>query len=54
MRYVAGASDLLTVIILEEEALTAERNLIELQNAQLGNRIDLHRALGGDFGNGDG
>jgi len=33
VRYVAGASDMLTVIILEEEALTAERNLIELQNA---------------------
>ncbi|HXJ36771.1 MAG TPA: TolC family protein [Candidatus Eisenbacteria bacterium] len=49
-RYTAGASDMLTVIILESEALAAERNVIELQNAQLANRIDLHLALGGDFG----
>jgi multidrug efflux system outer membrane protein len=49
IRYTAGASALLTVLILQSLQLRSEANVIQLRNAQLANRINLHRALGGSF-----
>ena len=48
-QYKAGASDLLSVLQLQEAELAAEAELIKLHNAQLANRIQLHLALGGSF-----
>ena len=48
-RYVAGASDMLTVLQLEERYLTRQSTVIQLRNARLANRINLHLALGGSF-----
>jgi multidrug efflux system outer membrane protein len=48
-RYMAGASDMLTVLQLEERYLTSQSTVIQLRNAQLANRINLHLALGGGF-----
>jgi NodT family efflux transporter outer membrane factor (OMF) lipoprotein len=49
IRYTAGASDLLTVLILQTAQLRSEADVIQLRNAQLANRINLHLALGGSF-----
>lgn len=48
-RYKAGASDLLTVLELQLGQIHAQSEVIELRNAGLANRIDLHLALGGGF-----
>lgn len=48
-RYVAGSSDLLTLLIIQSEQLTSQADLIRLQNAQLANHINLHLAVGGSF-----
>ena len=48
-RYVAGAADMLTVLQLEERYLTSQSTVIQLHNAQLANRINLHLVLGGSF-----
>jgi multidrug efflux system outer membrane protein len=47
IRYTAGASDLLTLLILQREQIASQSNVIRLRGAQLANRIDLHLALGG-------
>jgi outer membrane protein, multidrug efflux system len=49
VQYKAGATDLLSVLQLQNDALGSEANLIKLRNARLANRIDLHLALGGSF-----
>jgi outer membrane protein TolC len=49
IRYTSGASDLLTVLILQAAQIESQSNVIKLRNAQLANRINLHLALGGGF-----
>jgi multidrug efflux system outer membrane protein len=41
--------DLLWVEQLQTEQLVVESNVIQLRNAQIANRIQLHLALGGSF-----
>jgi outer membrane protein TolC len=48
-RYAAGSSDLLTLLIVQNEQLASQSDLVKLQNAQLANRINLHLAVGGSF-----
>ena len=49
IRYVAGATDMLTLLQLEERRLTSQSTVIKLRNARLANRINLHLSLGGSF-----
>jgi multidrug efflux system outer membrane protein len=49
IRYQAGAGDLLSVLIMQEKALGSQSKVIQLRNARLANRINLHLALGGGF-----
>jgi outer membrane protein TolC len=49
IRFLSGAGDLLTVLLYQTAQLERHANVIELRNAQLANRIDLHLALGGSF-----
>ena len=49
LRYTAGSMDLLSVLQLQEGQIQSQAALIELRNAQLANRINLHLALGGSF-----
>ena len=49
IRYEAGTIDLLGLLILQEGAIESQIELIQLRNAELANRINLHLALGGSF-----
>jgi outer membrane protein, multidrug efflux system len=49
VKYEAGAVDMLSVLQLQEAQIESQRQLVELRNAQLANRIQLHLALGGGF-----
>ena len=49
LQYIAGSTDLLSVLQLQSDQIASQANLIKLRNAQLANRIDLHLALGGSF-----
>ena len=49
LRYVAGSMDLLSLLQLQAGLIQSQAALIELQNARLANRINLHLALGGSF-----
>jgi len=49
VQYQAGRRDLLWVEQLQTEQLVVESNVIQLRNAQIANRIQLHLALGGSF-----
>ena len=49
VQYQAGRRDLLWVEQLQTEQLAIESNVIQLRNAQIANRIQLHLALGGSF-----
>jgi outer membrane protein TolC len=49
IKYRYGTSDLLTVLLLQSELITQQIELIKLRFGLLGNRIDLHLALGGSF-----
>ena len=49
IRYVAGATDMLTVLQLEERQLSSQSKVIQLRSARLANRINLYLSLGGDF-----
>lgn len=49
IRYVAGAMDMLSVLQLQERLLDGQATVIQLRNALLANRINLHLALGGSF-----
>ena len=49
VQYQAGRRDLLWVEQLQSEQIVVESNVIQLRNAQIANRIQLHLALGGSF-----
>ncbi len=49
VKYMAGAMDMLSVLQLQERLLESQAMLIQLRNALLVNRINLHLALGGGF-----
>jgi multidrug efflux system outer membrane protein len=49
VQYQAGRRDLLWVEQLRTEQLAAEEHVIQLRNAQIANRIQLHLVLGGSF-----
>ncbi len=49
-RYVAGMGDILSILALERTVLETESAVMALQRARIDNRIDLHLALGGSFG----
>jgi len=48
-QYQAGRRDLLWVEQLQTQQLDVESSVIQLRNAQIANRIQLHLALGGSF-----
>jgi len=47
--YLAGLTDIVTVLESQRRVFDARRALLELQNLRLQNRIDLYLALGGEF-----
>jgi NodT family efflux transporter outer membrane factor (OMF) lipoprotein len=49
VQYRTGRRDLLWVEQLQAEQLAVEEHVIQLRNAQIANRIQLHLALGGGF-----
>jgi len=49
LRYKAGTMDLLSVLQLQAGEIESQAILIQLRNAQLTNRIELHLVLGGSF-----
>jgi len=49
VQYQAGRRDLLWVEQLQTDQLAVKSNVIQLRNAQVANRIQLHLALGGSF-----
>ena len=49
IKYTYGTTDLFLVLQLQQEQLTEQINLIKLRYALIGNRINLHLALGGGF-----
>jgi NodT family efflux transporter outer membrane factor (OMF) lipoprotein len=49
IQYKAGATDLLSVLQLQADQIASAIRVIQLRNAQLANRINLHLALGGSF-----
>ena len=49
IQYKAGSMDLLSVLQLQQAQIGSQAELIQLRNAQLANRINLHLALGGSF-----
>ena len=49
LKYMAGAMDMLSVLQLQERLLDSQSKLIQLRNALLANRINLHLAVGGSF-----
>lgn len=51
-RYLAGLGDYLTILESQRRAFLAESRLLSLRALLLSNRVDLHLALGGDFGPG--
>ena len=49
IKYRYGTTDLFLVLQLQQEQITQQINLIKLRYALIGNRINLHLALGGGF-----
>src|SRR5688572_9934618 len=49
VRYKVGATDLLSVLDLQNRLLNAQLDLVVVRNERLANRIGLHLALGGGF-----
>jgi outer membrane protein, multidrug efflux system len=49
IQYKAGATDLLSVLQLQADQIVSQVRVIQLRDAQLANRINLHLALGGSF-----
>jgi outer membrane protein, multidrug efflux system len=49
IKYRYGTTDLFSVLQLQQEQITQQIDLIKLNYALLGNRINLHLALGGSF-----
>ena len=50
MQYEAGALDFLSVLQLQTRTLNSQITLVRIQNTWLAQRVDLHLALGGSFG----
>jgi outer membrane protein, multidrug efflux system len=53
-RYRAGVADFFTVLESQRRAVEAESQLLLIRRLRLDTRVDLHRALGGDFSAGAG
>ena len=49
-RYTQGLTDVLTLLDAQRRAHDAESQMLDVRRQQIDNRIDLHLALGGDFG----
>ncbi len=49
-RYLAGVGDYLTILESQRLAFSSESRLLTVRALRLTNRVDLHLALGGDFG----
>jgi outer membrane protein TolC len=49
IQYKSGAMDLLSVLQLQADQIVSQIRVIQLRDAQLANRINLHLALGGSF-----
>ncbi len=49
-RYQAGVGEFLSILESQRRAFLSESRLLTLRALRLGNRVDLHLALGGDFG----
>jgi len=52
-RYQAGVGDFLSILESQRQAFLSESRLLTLRALRLTNRVDLHLALGGDFGRPD-
>jgi multidrug efflux system outer membrane protein len=50
LQYEAGALDFLSVLQLQTRTLNSQITLVRIQNTRLAQRVDLHLALGGSFG----
>jgi outer membrane protein, multidrug efflux system len=50
LKYKAGSVDLLTVLVLQGDEISSRVKVVKLHGAQRINRVNLHLALGGDFG----
>jgi multidrug efflux system outer membrane protein len=50
MQYDSGALDFLSVLQLQTRTLNSQITLVRIQNTRLAQRVDLHLALGGSFG----
>ncbi|MEZ5274767.1 MAG: efflux transporter outer membrane subunit [Opitutaceae bacterium] len=48
--YAAGLTEIITVLESQRRALSAKNDYLSIREQRLRNRIDLHLALGGDFG----
>ena len=48
-QYDVGATDFLSVLQMQAQALNSRISLIRIKNARLAQRVDLHLALGGSF-----
>ena len=49
LKYQAGSTDLLSVLQIQTALIATQADVIQLRNAQLANRINLHLAVGGSF-----
>ena len=49
-QYQKGITDIVTVLESQRRAFDSKRQLLQISNQRLQNRIDLYLALGGDFG----
>ena len=49
-RYLQGVTDIVTLLDAQRRAHEAKSQLLDVRKQQIDNRIDLHLALGGDFG----
>lgn len=47
--YKDGVGDILTILTTQQQLLQAKSQVISIQRLRLGNRVDLHLALGGKF-----
>jgi multidrug efflux system outer membrane protein len=50
LQYEAGALDFPSVLQLQTRTLNPQITLVRIQNTRLAQRLDLHLALGGSFG----
>ena len=50
-QYGKGLNDIITVLESQRRSFDSKRQLLQISNERLQNRVDLYLALGGDFGN---